>query len=122
MAPAAAQHDGELAFEVERVAAQGPLEHGAVADQAGRHTQEQRRIVGLLVLALLGVIGVVQTHRDDFRRNNRNKSLDAFERNWLLFIRRRTKDIALEAKQFAVHYFCVEDFVALLKSANRCHI
>ena len=68
------------------------------------------------------LVGVIEAHRDNLRWSDWRKRPHTFERRRLLVEAGGAEHIPAHAKDLAVNNFAAKDVVALLKSANGCHI
>ena len=121
IADATAHHDGQLRFVIGAMVRKGDFDLPPVRQQGRRRLQPEQRLLGDRFAGLARVVGVVQAHRDHFRRIHRGKRFDSLQRNRLLFVGGGSKHIALQAEKFAVDYFSVKDFVAFLEPPDSCH-
>src|SRR6185503_7825260 len=92
-----------------------------VRDQGSGGFKPKEWFFGQRLARFARMVGIVQADRDNFGGTDRRQSAQAFEASRLLVKGRGTKDIAMQAKQFAIDYFSEKNLVALLKSPDCCH-
>src|SRR2546430_12947971 len=97
------------------------FDFAAVRDHGGRSFEPKQWVFRQRFAGLAGMIRIIQTDADNFGGQNRRERSDAFQPGWFSIKRRGAKDIAAQAKDFAIENLRKKDLAALLKSANSCH-
>ena len=111
----------QLGLEIRPVRGEGNLNLQSVGDERRGRLEPEERFLRQRLAGFARVVGVIEAHGDDLGGVHRGQGAQSFEGRRLLVEGRRAEDVAVEAEQFAVHNFGVENFVTLLESADSCH-